>query len=189
MLPCPAEIERFAYARIDHAVADDGDDIAGQGLEAGFIHAFTGVFVIFAFEFHALAVADIDAEGIVKLREVAFATILNLQDTEGGVGHLAHVAHGQGVDDGRYHLRHGRALAHHGRADRAGEGGEDIRLHAAAEAIGQHGDGGVRRAHGDDLVATELLALFIEAFPCNVDMYAHSESSLKPACRRGRSYP
>ena len=77
MLPRPAEVERFAHACIDHAVADDGDDIAGQGLKAGFIHALAGVFVIFALELHALPVADINAEGVVEFREIAFAAVLN----------------------------------------------------------------------------------------------------------------
>ena len=54
--------------------------------------------------------------------------------------------------------------------DLAGQRGEDVRLDAAAKAVGKHGQDIVIGAHDLYLVAAQFLALLVEAFKGSFDI-------------------
>ena len=73
---------------------------------------------------------------IVELEEVAFTEGVHMNDGECAIGHTALFADGQCLNDGLNALFHIGAAGHHSAENLAGESGEDIGFHTAAQAIG-----------------------------------------------------
>ena len=90
---------------------------------------------------------------------------------------MPHLAHREGVNDGVHRILQGGAGLHHGGDDLGGQGGQNVGLDAAAQAVGEDEDVGILRVDDFDLVAAELLAVLIEGFPRNVYVHHHTRPS------------
>ena len=151
------------------AVAHGDKDIPLLELDDGLIDPFAadahfgfGVIVV-------LVLAQHDDAGVIILDDLHPLVIDQVHDGEGGIRHPAHRAHGQRGRDGGYAVLQTQALGHHGGDDLAGQRGQDAGLYAAAQAVGQHDDGGViALLHNIHMVAAQLLAIVVDAFIADI---------------------
>ena len=160
----PAEVHQIAHARVFRAVAHgdeyvvqlDGEGALPDGLAGN--HARDPGIV------EQLALAQHDGGGVIKLDDVRGFVVQNADDGEGRIGHLAHAAHRQRACDGGDALLQRDAAGDHGAENLAGEGGEDVGLHPAAQAVGQHQRQILVPAAGQlHLVAAEGFAVLVHA--------------------------
>ena len=85
---------------MDGAVAHKDQSVSLLHLKAVFIDPFSLKFPDILRNFHQLSVPDKDAARIVILHQIGISIMENLQNTEGRVGHLAHLADRKGLTDG-----------------------------------------------------------------------------------------
>ena len=155
----PAVIGRDAASGLGHAVAEEDQAVAGGEMEGALVqllvlHEVDGIGI-------ALRFAGLEKDGgrVVILHE-AHAAPLGGDDREGGVRQMAHAADRQRRRHGGDGLLKRNAPVQHGREHRARERGEDVRLHAGAEAVGEDDRGAVAVLVIDALVAADALAVF-----------------------------
>lgn len=100
--------------------------------------------------------------GVVEFEEVAVSLSVDVDDREGGVGHPALLADGEGFDDGFDAFDDVDVVGHHGAEYLGGEGGEDAGFDAATEAVGEDESGVVAVDAAFDVVAAEFLTDVVE---------------------------
>ena len=158
----PAGVRRHAAAGLRHPVAEQDEHIADVKMQVTlmqllFLNKVHGIVV-----FRDRTVMHEHGARIVILDQ-AHAAAVRLQDCEGRVGELALLAHGQRLGHGRDALfdRH-IALEHrceHGRSQR----GENVRLDAAAKAVGENDRRVIIGPFQDALVTAERLSVLVAA--------------------------
>ena len=134
----PAEVHQIAHARVFRAVAHGDEHIVQLDGEGALPDGLAGNHARDPGIVEELALAQHDGGGVVKLDDVRGFVVQNPDDGKGGIGHLAHAAHRQGACDGGDALLQRDAAGNHGAENLAGEGGEDVGLDPAAQAVGQH---------------------------------------------------
>ena len=97
--------------------------------------------------------------------------MIELQDAEGGIGNLPHLADGQRMGNGFYCLIDAGAFLKHGYNDLSGQRCQNIGLYTAAQSIGEHKNIAIVLMNDFHLVAAELFAVFIEAFPIDINVH------------------
>ena len=109
--------------------------------------------------FLRLAVLEKNGRRVIILHEAHMAA-LGGDDREGGIGQMSLAADRERGRHGGDGLLERDAAVQHGGEHRARERGEDVRLHAGAEAIGEDDRGAVAVLVIDALIAADALAVF-----------------------------
>ena len=169
VLPLPAEVVGDADARMGAAVAHGDEHVALLQAHGGLVdrlaadvHLRPGVDVV-------LVVPDEDDLRVVILDDFRGLIVLQVDDGEGGIRHATHGADRQRRRNGGHALLQRQALGQHGGDNLGGQGGQDRRLHAAAQAIGEHDHHRVLvRLHNVHMVAAQLLADVVDAFIADI---------------------
>ena len=165
-IPRPAEVHGHAYAGPFRAVTHGDEQVVYLNGEGALPDGLAGDHAGGAGIVEHLALAQHDGGRIIKLDDMRRFVVMDLQDGKGGVGHLAHRAHRQRAGNGGYALLQGDAAGDHGAQDLGGQRGENIGLHAAAQAIGQdQGQVLIAAAVYLHLVAAQGLTYMVQADP------------------------
>ena len=174
----PAEGVFLADAGVDRAVAHHDEHVVFLGVEAALVDLLALDHARGVDEIVVLPAAQHDGVRVVEPRQLHVALVADLDDGERRIGDLAHAALRERADDGVHTVLDGHAAGAHRREDLRGEGGEDVRLDAAAQPVGEHADGGAVAGGEHHAVAAELLAGLDQADVAGVDVEVirHPES-------------
>ena len=154
---------------MDRAVAESDEGVVLLNRDTRFIDGFSADFHFLARVLQILSVAQHHDERIVVLDEFRLFVFDDTDDGERGVGNAAHRADRQRGSDRFHAVLHLHPLRHHRGNDLGGQCGKDVGLDAAAHAVGQNDDCGIFALRNDiDMVAAELLAVFIQAHEADI---------------------
>ena len=115
--PVPAEIHHRTDPGINHPVTHHGQRIPALHVKDRFQDGFAPHLSCGILDRVHHTVMHIDAVGAVKFGQICLAVIGELENRKGGIGHMPHLAHRQGVNDGVHRILKRGAGAHHGGDD------------------------------------------------------------------------
>ena len=115
---------------------------------------------LFAPELEVFAIAQQEHARVVVLDNLRRFAAYQADNGEGGVRHAAHGAHGQRFGDGFHAFVDAHARRRHGGEDFRRQRGQNVRLHAAPQAVGEDENARVvlGARHIVHMVAAKLLA-------------------------------
>ena len=171
--PRPAEIQQFSDTGIDHAVAHQDKTVFQFDLKTVFSNLLAFNLPDCIRDIHQFAVPDKNTSRIVIFHKISFPIMKNLQNTEGGISHLTHLANRQRSCDRLNPLLDRCSFLKHRAEDLRGQRCQNVGLYTASHTVCQNDHIRIFCLKDLHFVAAQFLMYLIQTFPACFNTYFH----------------